>query len=231
MIEDRARILFQKALAVLRKRGLLSVIKLTFLYLLENGFMHKTFYVYENDFSHIPEFVPKTENYTLKVISKLDEVDELIAQGFDFSPYRKFYRDVPELKQTLAKGAVLFSVFVDKELAHTTWVALSEQAKQDIDTVPYKVDFQDGEVCSGDSETNPKYRRLGIYAYAHSNVFQFLKQEGWSIDRFTIEKSNTASHHTLAKFNSKVCAEGSLTRILLWSFWKEKPVNRGLKVG
>lgn len=231
MIESRASILFQKALVVLRRRGLPSVIKQTFLYLLENGFMRKTFYVYENDFSHIPEFVPKTENYTLKVISKLGEVDELIAQGFDFSSYRKFYRDVPELKQTLAKGAVLFSVFVGKELAHTTWVALNEQAKQDIDTVPYKVDFQNGEVCSGDSETNPKYHRLGIYAYVYSNIFQFLKQEGRSIDRFTIEKSNTASHHTLAKFNSEVRAEGSLTRILLWSFWKEKPVNRRLKVG
>lgn len=231
MIDNRAGILWSRALSVLRRQGPASFLKQTMLYLLTNGLTRKSIYLYENDFSHIPEFLPRAENCELRVIYKPSEVDDLLAKSYDFASYRKFYRDMPELKATLAKGAILFAAFVDRQLAHTTWVALTESAKQDIDSVPYKVDFEAGEVCSGDSETNPKFRRLGLYPYVYSNIFTFLKREGHPLDRFAIEKNNTASNHTLEKFGSRIYAEGRLIRFLLWSFWREKPAGNSRQGG
>ncbi|MFC1864242.1 hypothetical protein ACFLYG_00215 [Chloroflexota bacterium] len=225
MIQSRASKLSRTAFNVLRRHGLFFFIKHAFLHLVENGFTRKVYYIYENDFSHIPEFTPKIENYVLRVISKPSEVDEMLAHGYDFKSYRNFYRDVPELKQTLAKGAIAFAAFVGKELAHTTWVALNEQAKQDIDSVNYKVDFLGGEVCSGDSETKPKYRQLGIHASVYTKILQFLKQEGYSKDRLSVEKRNIISHHSHVKVNFKVCTQMTVTTILWWSFCMEKPMN------
>lgn len=229
VIDNRVSVLVHRAAYTLRTYGLFSFLKQACLYLVTNGFTHRAIYVYVNDLSFIPEFSPKIKNYQLKIISEPGEVDELVKQGFDFSSYCKYYRNVPELKQTLIKGAILFAVFVGQELAHTTWVTLNEEAKQDIDTVPYTVDFQSGEVCSGDSETNPKYRRLGLYAYTRSKVFYFLKQNGFSRDRFAINEDNIASRNTLAKFNSRICTKGVMTRVLLWSFWREKPVKGSIE--
>lgn len=225
MFQNMASLYFERARDILRRHGLISPLKQSFLYLVRNGFKHKITYLYEIDLSSdIPEFIPKVEDYTLKVISKPSEVDELIAQGFDFGFYRTGYRDIESIKQTLSKATIVFCVFVDKELAHIGFVPMNKEAFSYIGGLPFKVDFQAGETSTGLFETNPKYRGKGIYVYAYSRAMQFLKEKGFSRLRFAIDKDNIASQKGLAKLGSRVYAEGRETTVfLVWRFWREKP--------
>lgn len=107
------------------------------------------------------------------------------------------------------------------ELAHTTKVALTEAGKRTVDVLPYRVDFQGGEVCSGASYTLPKYRRRGLYYYVRSHVFRHLAEAGYSRDLFSVRKDNRASLHTLTKLGGCRVGEGRYIRIAFLTSWKE----------
>jgi len=222
MIESRAGKLWHKALSVYYRQGLVSLVKQSTLYLLANGLMYKQIVLYENDFKNIPANNHRRENWTLKRITKPVEVEELLEQGFDFDSYKKFYRDTYDLKGTLAKGVVLFAVFADKHLAHTTFVAYNDNAKQDIDIIPYRVKFEAGEVSHGGSETSPRYRLMGIHSYALREMFLFLRESGCSVDKFAVVKTDAISRHVVEKLGSKVCGRGTLIKVLVWPHWHER---------
>jgi GNAT superfamily N-acetyltransferase len=164
------------------------------------------------------KFIPKIENYSLKIITTLREIDELIKGGFDFS----LYPEIEDEKQRLSRGAILFCVFVEKDFAHRSWIAMSEENQRDIDPVPYAVDYQGEEVSVGYARTSPKYRGVGIYTYVYYQIYQFLKRKGISKVRFSINKDNIAPQKAQAKLGSEIIAEWRSLKLLWWKFWKEK---------
>jgi hypothetical protein len=220
---DKLTLLVRKGRGILREEGVVVFIKRALLFVISPLFRRETYYVYEKDLNELDEaeFRPKTQNCTLKITSTPEQIDELMAEGFDFS----FHPNIYDIKKRISRGAIAFCAFVGQDLAHITWVALNKEAKRDLDVLPYAVDFSNNEVCSGASETNPEYRRMGIYAYVYSKIFSFLSGEGLSIDRFTIGKDNIASQNALAKFNPIIYAEGEYSKFLWWKFWKEKPIQ------
>ena len=207
---------------ILREQGVISFVNRTFSFLARPFFNYQVFYMYEEvlDNTEATEFTPRTQTVSLRIISTPEDVDELIAEGFDFS----HYRDTNQLKKRLNMGAVLFCAFVQRELAHISLVAMSKNSQWDAGLAPFAVDYQ-SEAYVGATETNPKYRGVGICPYVYSKIYQFLKEKGRSKAKFTTNKGNVAFQRAQDKLGSRVSAEGRLLKILLWKSWKEKPIR------
>lgn len=229
-VENKLGLLQQRAIKILHRYGLWAFVKGVWLYLIANGITIEKIVVCSNDCSAIPDVQLKLDGLEATTISSSLEVDSLIKQGFNFDNYNTFYRDTCDLKTTLTKGAVLFAAFVNKELASIVWVAFNENARQDIDNLPYKVNYELGETCYGGSETFPQYRNRGIHSYNLCRMYQYLKDKGVTLERHAQVRGKGVLSTRIERYGSKVYARGTLIRFLIWSFWcvksqKEEDAN------
>ena len=215
MAFESAKRLYGKAIKAINTEGVVGLVKKTAVFISSRLFVYQRFNIYENDFNG-PEYESLIPNPVLVILKTTSDLDEVLKQGFDLS-----YFDVDRVRLFLSEGSLGFCVFVEKEIAHMTWVALNDESKKLIDPVPYKVDYMKGEVCSGGSETNPKYARKRIYLYAYSKIFKYLRENGKTRDLFSISKSNVSSNAALKKFGSKILFEGVYMRLINWVYWKE----------
>ena len=165
------------------------------------------------------DFMPRIDEFTLKIVSTSEEADEMRADGVDFRFWPLNYRD------GLDKGAIAFCVFVGGELANIGWIYMTEKAKECMEQSRHKVDFQNGEVCEGGLVTNPKYRGMGLATYIYFKRNQFCRDTGKTIVRSAVVTDNIAPHRMMAKFDTKIYAEGRQLRVLWWHSWKEKPLD------
>jgi hypothetical protein len=136
----------------------------------------------------------------------------LAAEGDDFRKY------LYSARQALDKGAIAFCIFVEKELAHVSWVALTGEAKNTFDAIPYQVDFSEKEACTGGTFTLPKFRGKGLMTYGSFEKFKFLREHGTKILRNAVRVNNVASQRSYAKFNPKLYAKVRYVRFLWWKF-------------
>lgn len=217
----RVAFLRNRASGILHRYGLIALFKGVLLYLIANGLVRQAILVGVNDFRNLPEINIELKGLEFKRISNPFEVDALITRGFNFDNFNTFYRDIHNLKETLSKGAVLYAAFVDKQFASMIWVVYNEKARQDIDNLPYKVDFEHGETYHGGSETFPKYRNMGIHSCNLSRMYKNLKLEGITLDKHA-QMGNGETTSRIERYGGKVIGRGTLIKIGLWSFWKEK---------
>lgn len=225
MRSDVFRIQIERSRGIIQREGIKSFINKFTIYLLKLIFTYGNYYVCEIKLENVKDmkFPPRIENVNLKIVRKIDHIEELVENNFVFND---FY-SINNFKMMISKGSIAFCAFIGKELAHVTWVALNEKGKQDIDMLPYKVNFMNKEVCSGSSKTNPKYLNKGIYSYVLSEIFSFLINEGFEVDRLSMGKKNIPSQNALAKFNPRIYAEGRYMRIVGIELWREKPMRGG----
>jgi hypothetical protein len=85
--------------------------------------------------------MPKIDDFALKIVSTNEEADELEAQGLEFRS------QVLNARKRLDKGAIAFCIFVGKELANVSWVAMTLEAKNSLGQPPFRVDFSNNEAC------------------------------------------------------------------------------------
>src|SRR5512139_302790 len=104
------------------------------------------YYLYECQLSpwNEADFRPQIRNFTLKIVTSENELDDLVGAGFDLSP------DSPVTRAGLRKGAIAFMLFVGRELASKELIATNSEAKSAIDKYPYKVDFANREACAAE---------------------------------------------------------------------------------
>jgi hypothetical protein len=212
---------------VLFHEGISSFLKQGFSFISLSLFQYGIYQVYETD---ITTCQPKIEiklksELTFKVIYTSADYNQLAAEGYNFKQ---------KVSQPLLdKGAMLLCIFDKRDLVCLNWVATTERAKHEIDIVPFKVDFNNGEVCSGGSYTEPKYRNLGICSYILSIKAKILAQKGVKINKFSIQKGNIASIKASSKFNNRLISQWRYLKILWWKSWKETisdgEDNRGQK--
>jgi RimJ/RimL family protein N-acetyltransferase len=217
----RLSTLSRRAKYIFHTEGLIPLIRQGFTFLAGYFFRYRTLYLYQHIVGqgNEAEFVPRVQDFTLEVISTSQQADELAARGFDFR------WQVGNFSQRLDKGAIAFCIFVGQELAHIGWIAPTQEAKESLHEPPYKVDYSNGEVCTGSTWTNPKYRGKGLMTYGYFKRFQFLKERGISASRAAVDKGNIASQRMIAKFNTGVYAKVRYLKILCWKSWKEEPPN------
>jgi len=223
-VTSKPGVLFRRARYIVQSEGFVPFIKRALLFLKRFFFYSQIYYIYEKTLNGSGvEFMPKTQNVTLKVIFRPSQLDELIAEGFDISPYPD---DKNGLKKMLNKGAILFCVFVHQELAHANFALISNEAKRIWYPSSFVVDYQGGEVSTGGAFTVPKYRGAGFYTYVCSQIYQLLTEKGFSKVVFTTSKDNIAAQKAHTKLGTRLCGEGRLLEILLWKSWKEKRNRR-----
>ncbi len=224
MFSDRVDVLFRRAKEILQREGFLSFIRQAFLFLVKFFFSYGNYYLYEktlNDADEV-EFTPKIQNCNLRIISTPEQIDELIAEGFDFSSYSS----IENLKNGLSKGAILFCVFIGRELAHTSWCAMSN-ATAIYDLLFQRMNYQDAGYI-GPCNTNYVYRGLRLYPYVLSQICKFLKKKGKSKTLIGASKSNLPSIRGIIKAGFVISGEVRYLKLLFWEFWKEKSI-KGVK--
>ena len=211
--------LYQRATYVLRHEGWRAFIRQGFSYVLGRFFSCGDYYIYEKELNPDDQSVPIKPGIDciMKVVSTPGELDDLKAHGYSFKAM--------VFKPKLEKGAIAFCLFVGRELASVTWVAPNKEAKVEIDYVPFAVDFERGEVCSGASVTDPSYRGKGLLGHTYSYIFRYLARSGLRKDKFSIAADNVASHKAHARLNPRVTGKGRYLKILRWESWKEQPTG------
>ena len=213
--------LIPRAREVLREEGAGSVLKRGLPIVKSWFFEYGNYYLYEHilEDGNEADFLPKIKNFTFNTVSSNEEADALAqSTGVDF---RKHFIDS---RKRLEKGAIAFCVFIDGEAAHTGWVALNEEARKSVDSLPYEIDFANGEACTGGTGTLTKYRGKRLMVYGYFKRFQFLREKGVKISRNAVDVRNIASQRVHAKFNHKIYARARYLKILWWKSWKELPV-------
>lgn len=213
--------ILKRARDILQTEGLKHLLTRGFAFVRVQFFDWGDYYLYEYTLKERNEadYLPKIPDFTFKMVIRNEEADRLEEIiGSDFR--RRFVK----ARSRLDKGAIAFCVFIEGEIAHIGWVALSEKAHRAVDNLPYKVDFSNNEACTGGTETIPQYRSKGLMTYGYFKRTEYLRGKGIVVSRNAIAKNNIASQKAHAKFNPRCYAEGEYLKLLWWRFWKEKPV-------
>jgi len=211
---------YERGKYILQKKGLLPFVMEGVRFLSKSVFVYKRYYTYELPLNGPMQFepAPRIQNFVFEIVPTNQRLDELAAQGFDFGIHGIRARD------KLDKGALMFCIFIGKELACIHWAATTPEAMDMIFRIPYKVDFLNGEVYIGWSETTPKYKRLGLSQYLIAEKLKLFATMGKTTGKWTVVKSNRASQRLTIKIGGRIYGEGSYLKILWWSSWKERSV-------
>jgi RimJ/RimL family protein N-acetyltransferase len=176
------------------------------------------YYLYECRLSQLNEndFLPKIKDFTLKIVTTENELDQLTAEGYDLS------LDSPWTRKGIQKGAVAFFIFVGNELASREIVATNAEAKLAIDDYPYKVDFANREACASGVWTNPKFRKMGLHTYVFFRAYDYLWKQGIRTVRSIVAADNIAAQKAHARFRGmKKYARGRYFKILGFTICKQ----------
>jgi hypothetical protein len=205
----------------IKYEGISSLISRSLVYLLHRMFWVEEYYIaYNNTHSVIEEkeqdFLPKTSNYCLKIITTNQEADGLLADGFSFGAYEL------NLRAVLDKSILSFCIFVDKEFAHMSCIADNPRGKAIVDFHPFDVDYQNGEIVVGRAITVPKFRRLHLKEY---NGYLFRK---YYLEKGVKRILHSVNTHSLPALSVSTYAPDRpvksrcrLTRILWFKYLKE----------
>lgn len=215
MIVDRVSRAFKASIRTLREEGIFGFVKKVVSFFFSYGI----YYVYERSTNNFEErkLSPESKRCKVKIIHSLQDLDKLEKEGYDLT--------MRNLKIGIKSGAVPFCMFSGKKMVHVTWAATDERAKKEIDRVPVKIGFQNGEATSGGSFTDPLYRGKGLLAYAYFHVFPYLAKRGFRKIRFVIHVDNIASQKGVKRFSPRLVSKGRYLKVFWLNLWKELPVK------
>lgn len=205
---------------IYQNEGLLPLLKRLLPFLVSLiPFEYHNFYIFERHFEQKlceADFLPKVDNLAVKIISTIEQLNELPKEGFDLS-----LLDMKKVRDRLGKGAMLYIAFVGSKLAYTGWSALNDEAKNSFNPYPFSVDFENGVVFGGDTWTNPVYRRLGIHKYVGYIREGFLKEKGVIKIKHITLSTNILGQRATSFRGGGFYAKARYLRIFGLKFWKE----------
>ena len=162
---------FHKGMRILRNYGMAAFLKRFFLFLFQNIFVFKTYYLCRRALNNFVKtelklraLIPCWLLYTfrLKWISFFRMV-LILAHIKIFKILKNYLLTV-----------LYYFVFFRQKWAHTSWASINSGSN--IDPFFEQLRHED-EVCIGTCSTNPEYRGLGLYPYALSKICEFFKQK------------------------------------------------------
>lgn len=220
LTNNRVTLLFAKAKYIIRNEGWIALIKATIVFLRYKLFFYRTYYLRENRLhdSIGREVPPLINEYSLEIISYIQQVEELTKEGYEFKPWYSVS------KNRFDKGAVAFCIFIGKELGHISWCALNDEAWNSLDEPPIKVNFANNESATGGYWTNPKYRGKGLAYYTTQLILQYLRDNGRVVAKGARATDNYPAQR-VSRANSRTYAIGCHLKILWWKSWKETPID------
>jgi len=175
--------------------------------------LYKKYYLYKNENLINYYLRPKLEqtqfihfiNYSK--FKEYQKENDLIISDFDIDLIRIMF-DV---------NALAFCAIIDRHLAHITWVALSDEAKEKVEPWPMAINWN-VEACWGLAQTSPAYKRMGLYSCVHAQIGMYLKKNGIQNNKFTVKKSNLPSNKAMSHFNPIIFADGYFFKFFFWRF-------------
>ena len=227
----RLKILWARAREIRQKDGLINLFKSISLFLISPVYIRNSSYLYEyhvkNDLNPNEAMFKLNKNdIVFKIVTSNQEADKLELEHYQFRSYpTDFNYGLTTYSRWLDLGAIAFCTFVGNDFAAITWVVPSQYAQDKIGTAPLNVDYSNHEAFSRGAWVNPKYRKLGLYAFTRSNRDQFLANVGIRVLRTTIHPTNKTGLVLQGTVGSKEYGKAQLTRILFWRFWRETPDN------
>jgi len=126
-----------------------------------------------------------------------DFVFEIVTNKFNVSKTWRlrvatFGINVIGAEEKLNKVAIMFCIFIGKELACVHWAAATQEAINTlINRRCYKSDFLNNGVYLGWSPTDPKYRRLGLSTYVIFREVRFFATMGKTTGEMELSKKAT----------------------------------------
>jgi len=220
-MKKRIIILINRIKTIYKTEGVVSLMRRGFNHLGLSLFSYGTLYlnrrplVEENE----AEVVPSIQNFTLKMISSNQQADELVANGFE-----DFRHHISNSKRRLDSGAIAFCLFVGKEFASISWVAMDEKAQRSLVSLPMRINFSE-EALLEDIMTIPKYRRKGLHSYIRFKRNQFLEEQGITTRITTVRASNNIRLRRMSRrAGSQYYAKAKYIKFVWWTWWKETPI-------
>jgi RimJ/RimL family protein N-acetyltransferase len=213
--------LWGRARGIYQTQGLLPLLGRGFKFLKGYFFHYGTYYLYEYSVKegNAADFIPRVRDFTFKIVTSNQQADELAAHFLDLSLH------VINVRHRLNKGAIAFCFIIGGELAYVGWVAMTEEAKKSLTQLPIRVGFSNNEAYTGAIFTNPKYRRMGLMAYAYCQKLQFLRERGRVTVRAVVATNNVAVQQFYASLGARRYAEARYLKILWWGSWRETPIT------
>ena len=211
--------LFIRAKDIFQQEGLISLLRRGFTFLAGYLFRYETYCFIEHTMKEVKnedDFMSIIQGLTAKMVYTHQQADELVADGFDFLDYWTDSR-----RRYLDKGAIAFCIFVGQELACIAWIAMTQEAKDELDPIPYHVDFSSGEACMAGALTLPKYRGKGLMTYNTAWRHRILKEHGIITARGSMRTNNIVAQNTWRKLGFKPYAKARKLKLGPWTFWKE----------
>ena len=154
----------------------------------------KTYHLYEKNFG-IEVECNLPEGFNFFVISTVEDYRDVIHSGYDFTGYPSD----EDIEAALRTGACLISIFKEKQLAHTTWLAF------DRGQAVYDSIFSASSIwCAGDAFVGPcntyePFRGLGLYPSALIFSCDYLSHKGARRCFINTKKTNLASIRGIRK--------------------------------
>jgi len=101
------------------------------------------------------------------------DADRLVENGF-----QDVRRVIRPAARRLRRGAICVGVFIDREIAHVEWLALSEEVRRAVFSTPCYVDFAGGEAAWGGAHTVSRYRGKGVFQYGMACALRYCHEHG-----------------------------------------------------
>ena len=159
------------------------------------------------------------EQLRLCVVETTEDAVRLAAQG-----YEDILLAIPGLARRLDSGAVAVCAFVDMAFASIDWMAFSEEAKRSFDRFPFRVEFENGEACTGGAFTARRFRGKGIATYRLSRQLLYMRNHGYHVCRNAIAVGNVPSQRCVERFGARFDRVAHCRRVFRWTKWTEYPV-------
>jgi len=223
-VVGRLGVLLARAKDIFQTEGLRPLVGRGFDFVRHSLFYCAEYYLYQNTVEEInpADFMPRVVDFTFHIICNNKEADELAANtGHDFR--RRFLN----ARKSLDKGAIAFCTLVKGEIVNICWVALSEEAKKTLYSLPQKVDFSGNEAYFGGSQTTPEYRLKGLSRYNFCRRVQFLRERGVTLMRGVVKVDKRAPQPMGPRRGAEIYARARYIRVLWWKSWKEIPLAQG----
>lgn len=211
--------------AIVKYEGINSLISRALTSINRRLFLVEKYYLECIDLTVFPgeeerDFLPRVNNYCVRIISTNKEADDVLAEGFTFGAYEL------TLRKTLDIGALSFCIFMGRELAHIHSLAYTQKSKDVIEPRPFHVDFNNGDIVGGRSITIPKYRRLRLRTYSGYLLRKYYKEKGYSRSMGTLGiKNYPALANSARNPYEKIVAVYRHIKILWFTYFKETKIN------
>jgi hypothetical protein len=212
----------EKAKSIIKNEGCGSLLKRAYSYYRPRLFRYEHVYLYLHPVNIELDpalFKPRRDDVECLIIYSHTEADRSAVDHVDLREV------VFDARNILSSGGVAVCLYIGRDLAHISWLALNQESRNWVDELPYKIDFSEKRAVTGKSYTDPKFRSQNLMVHGNYQKLKYLKEQGILFLHHAVGVDNIASQKAYSKFSPVIYAEATYLKIFCLKFRKEKPLK------